>query len=45
MLPDHIKSRLKRREDGRDIIGVSISIGTIKKVVKAVKSIIKRVVK
>lgn len=34
MLPDSIKRRLRNREDGRDIIGFTVSLRTIRKIIK-----------
>lgn len=36
-LPDPIKHRLRRKEDGRDVVGVTVSLRTVKTVVKWIK--------
>ena len=42
MLPDWIKQNLRRREDGHDVIGVTISLSTVKKIVAAAKRFLKK---
>lgn len=37
MLPDWMKRNLRKREDGRDVIGITISYRTIKRIVKAIQ--------
>lgn len=36
-LPDWLKRDLRHREDGRDIVGITISYSTVKRIVKAIK--------
>jgi hypothetical protein len=37
VLPGWMKRNLRKREDGRDVIGITVSYRTVKKVIQAVK--------
>ena len=37
VLPERIKARLRRKEDGHDVIGITISLKTVKAVIRWIR--------
>ena len=42
MLPKRLKTMLRNREDGHDVIGITVSLATVRRVIKAVKRLIRQ---
>ena len=42
MLPKRLKAMLRNREDGHDVIGITVSLATVRRVIKAVKRLIRQ---
>jgi len=42
MLPKRLKAMLRNREDGHDVIGITVTLATVRRVVTAVKRLFRQ---
>ena len=42
MLPKRLKAMLRNREDGHDVIGITVTLATVKRMINAVKRLIRQ---